>query len=131
MSEKTTAGKGKDLIQRAYEALDRSALDELVSVYSQDVEMVTPDTTLHGIDQVRSYFEAIRTAFPDVSHRLVSTVESGRSQSASLAGGGEPPALRVALPGHRPIQQPDQRDHRREPNNLDHVTPHHDGNQSE
>ena len=38
--------------------------------------MVTPDTTLHGIDQVRSYFEAIRTAFPDVSHRLVSMVES-------------------------------------------------------
>lgn len=76
MPEITTAGEGRGLIERAYEALDDGALDEIVSVYSQDVEMVTPDTTLHGIDQVRSYFEAIRTAFPDVSHRLVSTVES-------------------------------------------------------
>jgi steroid delta-isomerase-like uncharacterized protein len=75
-AEGESRGEGRRLIERAYEALDQGALHELVSVYAQDVEMVIPDVTLHGVDEVRSYFEAIRTAFPDVSHLLVSAIES-------------------------------------------------------
>ena len=68
--------QGRQLAQRAYEALDRGALDELSWLYTPDIEMITPDETVKGLDDVGAFFEAVRTAFPDISHRLVSAVES-------------------------------------------------------
>jgi hypothetical protein len=75
--------QGRQLAQRAYEALDRGALDELSWLYTPDIEMITPDETVKGIDDVRAFFEAVRTAFPDISHRWLAPSNPRVSSPAS------------------------------------------------
>lgn len=62
---------------RAYQLLDRGDLEALRSIYAEDVEMITPDEHIHGIETALSLLGGIHTAFPDLRHELVTVIEDG------------------------------------------------------
>lgn len=47
----------------------------LRTIYADDVEMITPDEHIRGIEAALSLLQEIHTAFPDLRHELVSAIE--------------------------------------------------------
>jgi steroid delta-isomerase-like uncharacterized protein len=73
----TERGRNTEIVVRAYQLLDRGDLDALRTIYADDVEMITPDEHIRGIEAALSLLQGIRTAFPDLRHELVTVIEDG------------------------------------------------------
>lgn len=46
----TGRGRSTEIVVRAYQLLDRGDLEALRTIYAEDVEMITPDEHLRGIE---------------------------------------------------------------------------------
>jgi hypothetical protein len=57
----------------------------LRTIYADDVEMITPDEHIRGIEAALSLLQEIHTAFPDLRHELVSAIEEVTPSRASGA----------------------------------------------
>jgi steroid delta-isomerase-like uncharacterized protein len=73
----TPQGPNADIVVRVYQHFDRGDLEALRALYADNVEMITPDEHVQGIDGAISLLRAIHTAFPDLRHELVSAIEDG------------------------------------------------------
>src|SRR5437588_6510772 len=70
-------GKARDLAERGMEIFHQGDLDELEDVFAWDAEFTMPGIALTGSAQLRPLLEGYRTAFPDMTHTVISAVESG------------------------------------------------------
>ena len=70
-------GKARDLAERGMEIFHQGNLDELEDVIAWDAEFTMPGVALKGPAQLRQLLDGYRTAFPDINHTVVNTVESG------------------------------------------------------
>jgi steroid delta-isomerase-like uncharacterized protein len=70
-------GQAKELVNRAWQAIESHALDKLSELYTPDAEITHPGgIRLRGPEQLRPFLEAYLTAFPDLRHEGVDWVES-------------------------------------------------------
>ena len=65
------------LLQQHYDNLARENLDADLALFDRDVETVTPNGTLKGIDEFRALGEAFQTAMSDMRHEIVRSYEIG------------------------------------------------------
>lgn len=78
---------------RAYQLLDRGDLEALRSIYAEDVEMITPDEHIHGIEAALSLLGGIHTAFPDLRHELVTVIENSAAAGYTSTTTPEPSSV--------------------------------------
>lgn len=65
------------LLEQHYENIMRGDLDGSDAIFAPDVETVTPNGTLKGLDEFRALGEAFQTAMSDVHHEIVRSWEIG------------------------------------------------------
>jgi predicted ester cyclase len=74
----------KQLYQEIWKRLEHSDWDPLMSLFTQDVQIIFQDARFRGSGQLRVYLEAVMTALPDLSHEIVELIENG--DGTALAG---------------------------------------------
>jgi ketosteroid isomerase-like protein len=78
-------GQAKELVDRAWQAIESHALDKLSELYTPDAEITHPGgIRFRGPEQLRPFLEAYLTAFPDLRHEGVDWVESGDTIAVEL-----------------------------------------------
>lgn len=78
-------GQAKELVDRAWQAIEAHTLDKLSELYAPDVEITHPGgIRLRGPEQLRPFLEAYLAAFPDLRHESVDWVESGDAIAVEL-----------------------------------------------
>ena len=70
-------GKGRDLVERGIDMLNRGAMDELVSTYTEDAVEVFPGTEYKGREAIGERLREQQDAFPDRHIRPLRWVEEG------------------------------------------------------
>jgi predicted ester cyclase len=70
------------LLQQHYDYLISGDLDADAALFDADVETVTPNGTLKGIDEFRALGEAFQTAMSDIRHEIVRAYEVGDTVAA-------------------------------------------------
>jgi ketosteroid isomerase-like protein len=71
-------GQARELMDRATEAYFAKDRETLRALYAPDVVATTPDAgTLHGIDALMEWNDALDKAFPDLSYELTAAHEAG------------------------------------------------------
>jgi steroid delta-isomerase-like uncharacterized protein len=73
----TSEGPNTEIMRRVYRLLDGGDIDGLRTTYADDVEMVTPDEHVSGVEAALSILRSIHTAFPDLRHELLAAIEEG------------------------------------------------------
>lgn len=66
-----------DVVRRKIAAFNAQDRNETLAVFSPDCEKEVPGATLHGADQVVSYFGVFWEAFPDLHLTITREVEQG------------------------------------------------------
>lgn len=66
-----------NLIRQHYINTERGDLDASVPLFAPDVETVTPQGTLRGLDKFRAMGEAFGQAFTDMHYEIVRSIEDG------------------------------------------------------
>jgi len=64
-----------DFVQRWLDSYNNRSFD-IEDLYTADCTLTEGGPTMHGIDEVRSYFQGYVVAFPDARNELVSAVET-------------------------------------------------------
>jgi hypothetical protein len=79
-----------DLALRAFEAVNRRALDAFLALMDDDVEVVTRiaavEGGLHGHDGIRFWWENIFTSFPDFDSWRAFETEAEALEAVGLRG---------------------------------------------
>ena len=59
----------KSVVQAKFAAVNRHSLEDIVALYAVDAELTAPDfcSPRHGRDDVRRTYQALFSAFPDIS----------------------------------------------------------------
>ncbi len=71
-------GQAREVMDRATEAYFAKDSETLRGLYAADVVATTPDVgTLHGIDALMQWNDALVEAFPDMSYELTAAHEAG------------------------------------------------------
>lgn len=70
-------GNSLDQLRKHYDATGRDDLDESLTIFAPDVETVTPNGTLKGIEAFRAMGETFRAALSDMRHEIVRSYEVG------------------------------------------------------
>ena len=71
-------GQARELMDRATEAYFSKDRETLRTLYAPDVVATTPDAgTLHGVDALMEWNDALDEAFPDLSFELTAAHEAG------------------------------------------------------
>ena len=76
------------LLEQHYDNLTNNDLDAEAALFSPDVETVTPNGTLKGIDEFRALGEAFQTAMSDMRHEVVRCWEVGDTVVAECVFSG-------------------------------------------
>ena len=66
-----------DLVHQHYTNIERGDMGASVPLFAPDVETVTPQGTLKGVEEFRAMGEAFATAFTDMRHEIVRSFEDG------------------------------------------------------
>jgi ketosteroid isomerase-like protein len=75
-----SAGTPGELVGRFYERFNESDIDEAVSAFSEELEIVDPGMgTVHGRDRFREYLEVFKRAMPDAQAIIEHSFEAGDS----------------------------------------------------
>jgi len=70
-------GTAKAVVDRTWAALESGQLADLRGIFAPDAEMVMPGgMQVRGIEQIEPVLRAYFAAFPDLRHRVVSSVEA-------------------------------------------------------
>lgn len=77
-----TAGghaSAKSVVQAKFAAVNRHSLDDIVALYAVDAQLTAPDfcSPRHGHNDVRRTYQALFTAFPDISVDVQEYVQEG------------------------------------------------------
>lgn len=74
-----TQPSAQSVVQAKFAAVNRHALDEIVALYSPDVQLTAPDfcSPRHGRDDVRRTYQALFSAFPDISVEVQEYLQEG------------------------------------------------------
>ncbi len=75
-------------LQKHYDYLVTGDLDADLELFAPDVETVTPNGTLKGIDEFRALGEAFKTAMSDMRHEIVRSYELGDTVIAEAVFSG-------------------------------------------
>jgi ketosteroid isomerase-like protein len=71
-------GEARETMDRMTRAFVEQDLDTVVNLYAVDAVILTPDLgELKGREQIRSYFQGFKDAFPDARYELVAGYEAG------------------------------------------------------
>jgi ketosteroid isomerase-like protein len=77
----TTAApqSAKSVIQAKFAAVNRHSLEDIVALYAADAQLTAPDfcSPRHGHDDVRRTYQALFSAFPDISVDVQEYLEEG------------------------------------------------------
>ena len=76
--------KSGEIVEESWRILESGQLGRLEEVWATDIEMKGPGASLRGLAQLRPYLEAWFTAFPDLKHQVVSTVDAGDTVTVEL-----------------------------------------------
>src|SRR3954452_24167041 len=76
------------LLQQHYDNLVREDLDADLTLFAADVETVTPNGTLKGVDEFRALGEAFQTARSDMRPEIVRAYELGDTVIAEAVFSG-------------------------------------------
>src|SRR5262245_43448573 len=91
-----------------YEVLNHGNMSAADAIFAPDIQFHYPRGDLSGVDAVKNYFGAARTAFPDIHFTVADLVAEGNSVAArwTLTGtqtgalqGKAPTGQRVSVPG--------------------------------
>jgi ketosteroid isomerase-like protein len=70
-------GKNRELVDRAWRLLENKDLERIGEVFAADVEFNGPGgISLRGTGQMRPFLGAWLSAFPDMKHEIVTSVEN-------------------------------------------------------
>ena len=69
----------KSVVQAKFAAVNRHALEDIVALYAVDAALTAPDfcSPRHGRDDVRRTYQALFTAFPDISVEIQEYLQEG------------------------------------------------------
>ncbi len=69
----------KSVVQAKFAAVNRHALEDIVALYAVDADVTAPDfcSPRHGRDDVRRTYQALFTAFPDISVDVQEYLQQG------------------------------------------------------
>lgn len=69
----------KSVIQAKFAAVNRHSLEDIVALYATDAELTAPDfcSPRHGRDDVRRTYQALFSAFPDISVEVQESIQEG------------------------------------------------------
>ena len=84
---------------KAIDARDAAAFADLVA---DECDFVAPGATLHGPHEAWAWMTAFLDAFPDITHTITSSVESGNREAVELAIAGTHTAPLVSPQGAIP-----------------------------
>jgi ketosteroid isomerase-like protein len=89
-----THSSAKSVVQAKFAAVNRHALEDIVALYSADAAVTAPDfcTPRHGRDDVRRTYQALFSAFSDISADVQEYVEQGDRVAVRFV-------VRSSLPG--------------------------------
>lgn len=89
-----TQASAKSVVQAKFAAVNRHALEDIVALYSADADVTAPDfcTPRHGHDDVRRTYQALFSAFSDISVDVQEYVEEGDRVAVRFT-------VRSSLPG--------------------------------
>lgn len=74
-----TQASAKSVVQAKFAAVNRHALEDIVALYAPDADVTAPDfcSPRHGRDDVRRTYQALFSAFSDISADVQEYVEEG------------------------------------------------------
>lgn len=69
----------KSVIQAKFAAVNRHSLEAIVALYAEDAELTAPDfcAPRHGRDDVRRTYQALFSAYPDISVEVREYLQEG------------------------------------------------------
>jgi ketosteroid isomerase-like protein len=69
----------KSVVEAKFAAVNRHALEDIVALYAVDAALTAPDfcSPRHGRDDVRRTYQALFSAFPDISVEVQEYVQEG------------------------------------------------------
>jgi predicted ester cyclase len=78
-------GKNRELIDRAWRLLENKDLERIGEVFAADVEFSGPGgVNLRGTGQMRPFLAAWLSAFPDMRHEVITSVEDADTIALEL-----------------------------------------------
>ncbi len=78
-------GKNIELVDRAWRLLENKELERIGEVFAADVEFNGPGgVNLRGTGQMRPFLAAWLSAFPDMKHEIISSVEDDHTVALEL-----------------------------------------------
>lgn len=89
-----TQESAKSVVQAKFAAVNRHALEEVVALYAVDAEVTAPDfcSPRHGREDVRRTYQALFSAFSDISVDVQEYLEEGDRVAVRFT-------VRSSLPG--------------------------------
>ena len=74
-----TQSSAKSVVQAKFAAVNRHALEDIVALYAVDAQLTAPDfcSPRHGRDDVRRTYQALFSAFPDISVDVQEYLQEG------------------------------------------------------
>ena len=75
-------------LQRFLSALDAGDWERLRTTYQPDAEIIFPGTPVLDADGLVEVCQHFRQAFPDISHRIATSMVSGRDAAAEIVAEG-------------------------------------------
>jgi ketosteroid isomerase-like protein len=102
--------RAEDFARKHVSVWNRHDLDEIVELYTEDVELVSPlagavagGTTVRGRDALRAYFEAALKKYPELEFRLIDVLACVDTVTLYYYGAGERVVAEVLTltPDHR------------------------------
>jgi predicted ester cyclase len=66
-----------ELVQQHYDHMAKGDMEAAVAAFDPDVETVTPNGTLKGVDEFRALGETFLTAMEGIRHDIVRSFEAG------------------------------------------------------
>jgi ketosteroid isomerase-like protein len=76
---KGAQASAKSVVQAKFAAVNRHSLEDIVALYASDAELTAPDfcSPRRGHDDVRRTYQALFSAFPDISADVQEYVQEG------------------------------------------------------
>lgn len=74
-----TQASAKSVIEAKFAAVNRHSLEDIVALYAEDAELTAPDfcSPRRGQDDVRRTYQALFSAFPDISVEVREYLQEG------------------------------------------------------
>lgn len=90
----------KSVIEAKFAAVNRHSIEDIVALYAADAELTAPDfcSPRHGQDDVRRTYQALFSAYPDISVEVREYVQEGDRVAVRFIVRSKLPGRSFAVP---------------------------------